>query len=344
MNQFIIAVLCFVAVIASPTFEGNSSGSQEAAEYVKIPDGFGGMKYVNIRDEALMNEIDPNFNVVTDTVFRLHTRLNPLVPQILTFNSMASVVASNFIVNAPTIFIVHGWQSDVNTPVNPLNTAAYLQAGNVNVIVVDWSIGADNINYITSRNLVDPVGSHCAVFVNNMINANLITANHVTCAGHSLGAHICGFLGKDVGGFFGGRINTIHGIDPAGPLFFAAIPLTRLAANDAQYTECLHTDIASLGIGDPICHVDVYPNGGTGMPGCNTAICDHNIAPEYHAESVNSPAFWARTCASIDHKLANNCPGAGFSMGGFPSNRAIDLRGIFRMPTNAVSPFGFGQF
>lgn len=142
-------------------------------------------------------------------------------------------------------------------------------------------------------------------------------------------------------------------------------PANRLAEDDALYTECIHTDIVVLGIGDAICQADFYPNGGTDMPGCTSrfedlqfhliclnrlftffsaAGCDHAIAADYFAESVNSPALWGRRCLSIADKEANNCPGNGYSMGGFPSNQGIFLRGIFRMPTNAQSPFGIGPF
>jgi len=344
MNRFILATLCFVAVIASPTLNVNLSESEKAPEYVKIPDGFGGMKYVNINDEALMNEIDPTFDIPNDVRFLLFTRLNPLVGQVIPFNNMAAVLASNFITNAETKFIVHGWGGSATSGVNTLSRNAYLQAANVNVIVVDWSVGAGNANYITSRNFVGPVGAHCGDFINNMVGAGLITANHVSCAGHSLGAHVCGFVGKSVGGPTGGQLHSVFGLDPAGPLFFAAVPATRLAENDAQYTEAIHTDIVALGIGDPICHTDFYPNGGTGMPGCDSSGCDHGIVVNYFAESINSPNLWGRRCASIADKEANNCPGDGFSMGGIVSNRGINLRGIFRMPTNAASPFGIGQF
>lgn len=153
------------------------------------------------------------------------------------------------------------------------------------------------------------------------------------------------------------------GLDPAGPLFSVGDPNNRLDAGDAEYVENIHTDTALLGIGDPIGHADFYPNGGTGMPGCiskltldgkiftfhctkniSAAACDHAIAANYFAESVNSDMLWGRQCTDLNAMLANNCNGEGFSMGGFPSNHGITLRGIFRMPTNAASPFGMGRF
>jgi pancreatic triacylglycerol lipase len=89
--------------------------------------------------------------------------------------------------------------------------------------------------------------------------------SRVSLIGHSLGAHISGAAGKRVQN---GRINTIVGLDPAGPLFDANNPVNRLDRNDAEYVEIVHTDTASFGIAFPIGDADFYPNGGTGMPGC----------------------------------------------------------------------------
>lgn len=89
--------------------------------------------------------------------------------------------------------------------------------------------------------------------------------SRVSLIGHSLGAHISGAAGKRVRN---GRINTIVGLDPAGPLFDANNPVNRLDRGDAEYVEVIHTDTNSFGIAFPIGHADFYPNGGTGMPGC----------------------------------------------------------------------------
>lgn len=77
-------------------------------------------------------------------------------------------------------------------------------------------------------------------------------------------AHICGHAGKNTRF----QINTIVGLDPAGPLFDANNPAARLDATDAAYVEVIHTDTQSFGIGYPIGDADFFPNGGSGMPGC----------------------------------------------------------------------------
>lgn len=108
MKNFIFVTLCLVAVIDSSSLNNNISNSENAAEYVKIPNGFGGIKYVNVNDEAL-NEIDPHFDIPNEVTFTVFTRQNPTVGQLIRFDDMSSVRASNFIPNAPTKLIVHGW-------------------------------------------------------------------------------------------------------------------------------------------------------------------------------------------------------------------------------------------
>jgi acetyl esterase/lipase len=80
--------------------------------------------------------------------------------------------------------------------------------------------------------------------------------------GHSLGAHISGIAGKNVRR---GRINTIIGMDPAGPLFDVNNPSARLDFRDADYVESIHTD-TTFGISATISHVDFFPNNGGSQP------------------------------------------------------------------------------
>lgn len=70
---------------------------------------------------------------------------------------------------------------------NILVTAAYLRSYDLNIVVVDWSIGANTINYITARNQVNPVGSLIGLFLDNLHESSLTDFSRVACIGHSLG-------------------------------------------------------------------------------------------------------------------------------------------------------------
>jgi pancreatic triacylglycerol lipase len=102
--------------------------------------------------------------------------------------------------------------------------------------------------------------------------------------GHSLGAHVSGIAGKSnslgrlskahrFNSIFLfcfciiGKIGTIIGLDPAGPLFSIDLPNERLASTDGDYVEVVHSDGDYSGIGRPIGQADFFPNGGMDQPG-----------------------------------------------------------------------------
>lgn len=72
--------------------------------------------------------------------------------------------------------------------------------------------------------------------------------------------------------------------------------------------------------------------------------CDHGRSFHLYAESLTSDRLWGRRCADMDEMNRNACGADGHSMGGEPSNQRFNLRGIFRFPTAASSPFGLGPF
>lgn len=142
-----------------------------------------------------------------------------------------------------------------------------------------------------------------------------------------------------------GRINTIQGLEPAGPLFSVNDPANRLAVGDAEYVECIHTNggLLSAGIGAHIGDADFFVNGGTSQPGCLTNTCSHNRVVDLYVESINQNRFFSTRCLSesdAGRERCNSSPGAW--MGGEPSNHRYRLRGIFSTPTSRSSPYAQG--
>lgn len=131
-------------------------------------------------------------------------------------------------------FLIHGFQEDDQADINLETSRELLDFYDFNIIFVDWSLGSSTINYIAARNRINFVGPLVAQYLDFLHENGALDFNRLTIIGFSLGAHIAGLTGKNVRR---GRINTIIGLDPAGPLFDASNPSTRLAITDADYVE-----------------------------------------------------------------------------------------------------------
>ena len=129
-----------------------------------------------------------------------------------------------------------------------------------------------------------------------MREQRLLTFERTSVIGFSLGAHAAGHVGKNTNGL----LNTIIGLDPAGPLFSVGNPGNRIDAGDARYVECLHTNggLLGLGIGAHIGHADFFPNGGSGQRGCWTNTCSHLRAVTYYIESIQRHDFHSIRCTT----------------------------------------------
>ena len=76
--------------------------------------------------------------------------------------------------------------------------------GDLNVIAVDWSKGADNINYFQAAANTRVVGAVIAKMMEILHNQNGAAYSKMHVVGHSLGSHIGGYAGERVSGL--GRI------------------------------------------------------------------------------------------------------------------------------------------
>lgn len=143
-----------------------------------------------------------------------------------------------------------------------------------------------------------------------------------------------------------GRVGSIIALDIAAPGFEMDSDI-RLKKSDAGYVECLHTNGKTLGLMEPICTVDIYPNFGLTQPGCNLlmrALCSHSRAWKLFAESLQN-RFIAHKCESMrDIREKNVCDGAEIVMGGDDNKAKMNESGIFFLSTNENSPFSKDSF
>jgi pimeloyl-ACP methyl ester carboxylesterase len=285
---------------------------------------------------------DPFFDPKTDVNFLLFTRNNPKTAQRITFLNIESIRTSNFDANKEVRFIVHGWLQTGNSGFSPGMKDAFLRALDINVVIVDWGAGANSIDYISSVRRVPGTGRVIAKLVDFLSKNFNLNFEKVSMVGHSLGAHIVGFAGKQLQKR---KINVLYGLDPAGPLFDINNPSTRISSGDARYVEIIHTDIGIVGMGGHLGDASFFPNGGANQPGCFPAgDCSHLRSTEYLIESLSSNNFIARSCSTIDDARNSRCTGnSGFIMGGDPSVVPKNLSGIFHLRTNSQSPFAVGS-
>ena len=173
---------------------------------------------------------------------------------------------------------------------------------NVAVLVVDWSHGAgfalDKSFYHQAAANTRYVGAATALIVRQIDQMERSSDLTVHCIGHSLGAHVCGFLGAslEADSSYVRKLDRITGSDPAGPLFLGDMdhnrPFTlsnpdwRLDPTDATRVDVIHTDGDSLGTMQPLGHTDFYGGVTSKSFGSNQACC---YPPQCdHEESIST--------------------------------------------------------
>jgi len=156
-----------------------------------------------------------------------------------------------------------------------------LDVGDFNVIQLDWSTGAKTTYEIATAN-TRLIGSVAAEFVKFLEKNSGADRKNFHVIGHSLGAHVAGYIGEKLEG----KLGRISGVDPAGPFFYRTRPAVRLDPTDALLVDNIHTD-AVLGTIQAMGHVDYYPNGGKKQPNCSNNICNHALSWEMYTNTIN---------------------------------------------------------
>ncbi|KAL0808971.1 hypothetical protein ABMA28_012628 [Loxostege sticticalis] len=284
-----------------------------------------------LSDVEAVNSFDPDRQIV----YHLFTRANPSVSQPLLMGSEGLLGLTNYNSRRRTIVLLHGWRVGADAAMNTQLVPAFLSAEDVNVIVVDWSAGAGSINYATAVANTLTAGEGIARFINWLNRATGAVPAHYHIVGHSLGAHQAGIIGRNVDG----SIAYITALEAAQLGFINND--NRFRADDGAYTEVIHTNAGVLGFLNTLGHVDFYPNGGVGMPGCDSQECDHARSYFYLTESLITGGFTGRRCLTVAAALTGNClmPGT-LRMGGLVAKTG--RTGIFHLETNAAPPFSRG--
>jgi len=274
----------------------------------------------------------------------VYSRRNKDTPEYANYSDVTSVKnLSNINPSLPLKIVIHGFQSTVKTGWAQDIKDAILDIEDVNVYLVDWRGGTGNFGdgiYIYDQAVSNTrvVAAQVAKVI-EQFNVEGMSLADVHLIGHSLGAHMCGEVGK----LLNSKVGRITGLDPASPGYEGLDAIVRLDETDGQYVDSIHTDgrnaggsvekrilCGGLGTMQASGHLAVYVNGGEGQPGCIleernplcmwpwgirtveqgssrmksefTLYCSHTRVTKLFVESITSApcAFTIHKCDSYD--------------------------------------------
>ncbi|XP_077294963.1 uncharacterized protein LOC143917357 [Arctopsyche grandis] len=246
-----------------------------------------------------------------------------------------------FDLTLPTVIVIHGYIED-STSNNSLGRALALEIqtlGNSNVLTYDHNIVTIE-NYLYSTVAVQIMAKSLARVIADMRSSGV---GYIHMIGLSLGAHLCGFVGKEFFTMTGEKIDRITGLDPAGPCFFREPVEMQLTKTDAILVDAIRTSVGVLGVTIPVGHVDFFPNNGTEMPGCHMMSCHHAMAVRYYMESVkNRKAFLSVKCDSWGAFKNKKCTTNAKALLGHWLKKTTKP-GKYYLQTLAEAPYGLGK-
>jgi len=329
------------------------------------------------RDEGPFNYLDmlPSPPEEIGTMFYLYTMKNKELPQILEYNNITSVTTSHFNASSPTKVIIHGFGSSCDKIWPREMRLSFLAVEDCNVICVDWAAGAVDPNYVRAAVNTRLVGKQVALLIDSINKEGITINNNTHLVGFSLGAHVSGFVGKELKHLSNKNLSRITGLDPAGPLFEGYSPKVRLDKSDADYVDVIHSNgdsliIGGLGAWEPIGHVDFYPNGGRAQRGCQNLLigglydfiysystknesyrylCNHRRAYKLFTDSISPKCkFTAFPCDSYEKFESGQCFTCNSEVGecgelGYRSNQSPG-RGSLYLLTREEEPFCANQY
>jgi len=281
--------------------------------------------------------------------FYLWTRKNPVLARELFVDDAQTLRASKFSSLNPTKILIHGFSQTVSAEFVVATRNAYLVAGDVNVIAVDWSHLARAPFYILAATSTELVGKFwTAQFIDFLVNQGA-SLSDIHLLGYSLGAHAAGWAGSSL---TTGKLPRITGFDPAFPGFEVTGERRRLSRDDADFVDVIHSNgrnkfNKAFGIYDPLGHADFYPNGGSSQPGCiswfafHRKSCSHRRSIQFYVESIlRKGSFLAAPCTShVDLQLRKCGDCKAFNCVHMGEHVTRSARGSYYLTTRSSRPY-----
>ncbi|EAT36808.1 AAEL011144-PA [Aedes aegypti] len=186
-------------------------------------------------------------------------------------------------------------------------------SGTASVLTIDWrrTSPLGNLQHVSDSRLVGAITAHMIHMIYTETGMQNLDKIHLL--GHSLGAHLCGYVGYYLQKDFGLRLGRITGMDPVVEMFADTDPMIRLDNSDAKFVDVIHTHAIWY---QSIGHVDFYPTGGHPHLGCDESThttqlglrCNYMSSPELYLNAIQRRcSSVAIGCQSLEHFLAGDC-------------------------------------
>jgi len=324
-------------------------------------------------------------DVIQPKMFLYHNttscQLQPFyLPNNMTDNCTSTVFANTKI--KQIIVITHGFLKTISSSwMHDMAAGLMNRDPSIAILLVGWGRGSggspfpDPFYYYQAAANTRYMGVAVAKMVIELVQHIDILTNSLSgdtslhCIGHSLGAHICGFVGKHLQQYSHLKLRRISGLDPAGPLFATDVPFpfnfiqisasARLNEHDAAFVDVIHTDgrarfsfqvIPQYGTMTRLGHIDFYPGNhgefGWNQPGCwqvqDIDSCSHSRAHDLYLSSLNlsCPSFQACSNTTVIPVGCNNITTSNPAMGYFVDRvKLTDLHRAYTVLTIAKEPY-----
>ncbi|XP_070509152.1 inactive pancreatic lipase-related protein 1-like [Chironomus tepperi] len=284
-----------------------------------------------------------------DITFFLYTRDTQDDPVQLDLSDPSSVIRANYVVDRPLKVLIHGYTGHKDYAPNSYLRPAFFKNDEYNIVSVDYKGLAMSPCYYTAVRNLQTVANCTAQLLNFFIDENIFSLDYIHVIGFSLGAQVAGMIANYMPK--GRKLRRITGLDPAKPLFINVGRYGRIDRSDADFVDVIHTDVFERGLLVPLGDVDYYVNGGFNQPGCfdqseqTRGSCNHDRAPIYYAESINSQeGFWGFKCSHWYLYVLGVCrkyEDETLSLMGEYANQTS--RGLYFLNTYKDSPFAQGK-
>jgi len=322
-------------------------------------------------------------DVIKPTMKLLHKdvecELDPFyLPNNKTDNCTRTIMEQNQI--NEIVIISHGFLKSISSSwMHELGSYLINASDTRAILLVGWGHGSgglpfpDPFYYYQAAANTRYMGVSLAKMVTNLLEAQILHTNRLDldtslhCIGHSLGAHICGFLGKNLKNLTHYKLRRISGLDPAGPLFAIDVPYpfnfihispeARLNKEDAGFVDVIHTDgrarftwevIPQYGTMIELGHVDFFPGSkdefGWNQPGCwqfeDIGSCSHSRSHDLFISSLAVPCTALQTCtnSTVIPATCSNITTSSPTMG-YWVDRENFSGTAFTVLTNSTYPF-----